>query len=99
MRPVIVIEVSHLAPSAHRSARDPCAGRGRDMSYRIKRAVWWVAMVVVLGYLASIPVIGWWQDAPTSSMVIMTVFWSSVLAVLAAINERHGFLRGPRDDC
>ena len=68
------------------------------MSYRIKRAAWWVAIVVGLSSLASIPVIGWWKDAPTSSMVIMTVFWSLVLAVLGAINERHGFLRGPRDD-
>jgi hypothetical protein len=31
-------------------------------------------------------------------MVVMTVFWSFVLALLGAINLRHGFLRGPRDD-
>jgi len=68
------------------------------MSYRIKRAAWWVAIVIGLGSLASIPVIGWWKDAPRSSMVIMTVFGSLVLAVLGAINERHGFLRRPRDD-
>jgi hypothetical protein len=27
-------------------------------------------------------------------MAVMTVFWSLVLAVLGAINERHGFLPG-----
>jgi hypothetical protein len=95
MHPVIVTESSAQREA---SARDPCAAGGRDMSYRIKRAAWWVAIVVGLGSLASIPVIGWWKDAPTSSMVIMTVFWSLVLAVLGAINERHGFLRGRRDD-
>ena len=68
------------------------------MSYRIKRAAWWVAIVVGLGSLAGIPVIGWWKDAPASSMVVMTVFWSLVLALLGAINHRHGLLRGPRDD-
>ena len=68
------------------------------MSYRIKRAAWWVAIVVGLGSLASIPVIGWWKDAPASSMVAMAVFWSFVLALLGAINLRHGFLRGPRDE-
>lgn len=68
------------------------------MSYRIKRAVWWVAVVAVFGSLPSIPVIGWWKDAPTSSMVVMIAFWLLMLAVLGAINERHCFLRGPRDD-
>jgi hypothetical protein len=73
-----------------------------ERAYRIKRAMWWVGVVVALGYLlVVIPLIAWRQDLTKMDIIAEIVFWLIVLAVLAVlgrINERHGFLRAPHND-